>query len=146
MLGPAHLFGGVVEQGLGETRLRRGKRDQALTDYQRSLAIIEKALDSKSSRLVASLLGIGRVYNDRHDAGRARAPLERALGIAETQPGDGRELNEVRLALAEALWPSGSESQKARTLAMEARDNLAKLGPRAHRDVVEATAWLHDHH
>jgi tetratricopeptide (TPR) repeat protein len=144
VLGPTHLYSGVVLQGLGDTRLRLGKRDQALADYQRSIAIIEKALDPKNERLVGALLGIGRVYNERHDA-RARPPLERALAISEAQPGDGRELNEVRLALAEALWPTGKAAQ-ATALATLARDNLAKLGPRAHRDLTEATAWLHDHH
>src|SRR5262249_32847530 len=48
VLGPAHLYGGVVLQGLGDTHLRHGKRDQALADYERSLVIIEKALDPKN--------------------------------------------------------------------------------------------------
>jgi eukaryotic-like serine/threonine-protein kinase len=145
VLGPTHAFSGLVLQGLADARLRHGKRDQALADYERSIVIIEKALDAKNPHLVDSLTGIGRVYNERHDPARARPPLQRALAIAEASPGDGRELNETRLALAEALRPLG-RADEARTLATEAREAFAKFGPRAHRDLAEATAWLHDQH
>ncbi len=144
LLGPKHLYCGLVLQGLGDTRLRRGERDQAMADYQRSLAIVEKALDAKNPRLVASLVGIGRVEIERHDLLAARAPLERALAIGEAQPEDGRELNEVRVALAEALWPVG-ERRRALALATLARDGLAKVGPRARRDLAEVTTWLRSH-
>jgi tetratricopeptide (TPR) repeat protein len=137
------LYAGVVLQGRGDARLRLGRRDQALADYQRALALIEKALDANNPRLVASLLGRGRVELERGAPAAARAPLERALVIAEAQPGDGRELNEVRGALAQALWPG--DRARALALAAKARDGLAKVGPRAHRRCVEIESWLAQH-
>jgi serine/threonine protein kinase/Tfp pilus assembly protein PilF len=143
VLGPTNLYSGVVLQGLGETRLRHGKRDQAKADYKRSQGIIEKVLDPKNPRLVATFLGLGRVELDAHNPAGARAPLEQGLAIAQAQPEDGRELAQVKVALAEALWPA--DRKRSHDLAAQARDALSKLGPRAHRDLAEVTAWLAKH-
>ena len=120
------------------------KLDLAATEFQRSLAIEEKALGPKHPQVSAPLLGLGEVELSRKAPARAVPLLERALAIRASQPGDGVDLADVRFALARALFATGDRS-RARALATEARDAYAKVGPRARRELAEASAWLNSH-
>ena len=85
------------------------------------------------------LLGLGR-------AGEALDPLERALAAEEQQPtGYGYEVADIRFSLARALWESGRDQQRARTLAAAAadgyRDDAQRYGSFYRRTLDQIEAW-----
>ena len=144
VLGSSHRLCGVIRGGIGETYRRLGRPEQALAHLTRAVAIIEKALGTAHPELVPPLLSIGRVELGRHAAGRAKAPLERALAIRTAQPDDGIELADVRFALAQATWSLGDVA-RARTLAAQARDAYVRIGPARRAALAEVAAWLGRH-
>jgi len=76
---------------------------------------------------------------------RAREKLEQALALAERQANDPTLLATVRLFLARTLWEMGADRPRARVLAENAREGLAKLGrrgDRAARTAAELTAAM----
>jgi serine/threonine-protein kinase len=144
VLTPTHELCGLLLAGSGDAHRRLGKLDLAATEFQRSLAIEEKALGPKHPQVAAPLLGLGEVELSRKAPARAVPLLERALSIRTSQPGDGADLSDVRFALARALFATGDRT-RARTLATEARDAYAKAGPQARLQGAEASAWLNSH-
>jgi tetratricopeptide (TPR) repeat protein len=142
-LGSSHLCG-IVLGNMGEALRQLNRPEQALSRFHSSVTILEKALGPKHPALADPLLGIGRVELGRDGATSAKAPLERALAIREAESGDGVELADVRVALAQALWPTG-DHERARNLATQAHATYAKAGPSKRKPLAEVTAWLEHH-
>src|SRR6185503_13463922 len=115
---------------------------KALPPYQRALAIQEEALGKDHLYLVDALAGLGKAYLGLGQDRLARERLERALKLAEPQEGDPVTLAEIRLALADTLWRTGSDRARARVLARAARDGFLPLGRRGERGAKKANAWL----
>ncbi|MCU1279871.1 MAG: hypothetical protein JWM53_3417, partial [bacterium] len=141
--GTNHLCG-LIARNMGEAYRRLGRPDQALAQFEQSLASLEKALGPKHPGLAATLLGIGRVEVAQSAPAKARTTLERALAIAQTQPGDGSEVAEVRFALAQALWLDGKRPE-AHALATQAQSVFAGAGATQRKQLAEANAWLARH-
>jgi hypothetical protein len=92
--------------------------------------------------LVDALAGLGQAYLGLGQDRVARERLERALQLAEPQEADPVILATVRLSLAKSLWRTGSDRNRARTLAQAARDATAPLGKRGERMARRTTEWL----
>ena len=69
--------------------------------------------------------------------------FERALRIREQSKVDPTSVGEAQFALARALWETGRDRPRARTLALAARDGYATPDTRKARDNVDA--WLATH-
>src|SRR5262249_2524882 len=144
VLTPTHELCGLLLAGSGDAHRRLGKLDLAATEFQRSLAIEEKALGPKHPQVAAPLLGLGEVELSRKAPARAVPLLEPALAIRTPPPGDAAALPAARFALARALSASG-DRPRARPLATEPRAAYAKAGPQTRLQVAEANAWLNSH-
>jgi hypothetical protein len=90
--------------------------------------IWERELGLESRFLGYPLTGIGISYLDEGNAAGGIAPLERAYKIRIKHETDPTKRAETTFALARALWDSGRDHSRARSLAEEARDAYA-TGP-----------------
>jgi eukaryotic-like serine/threonine-protein kinase len=138
-LGPRDLHLAAAWVGLGESLLGQKRFARALTIFDRALAIETERLGQDHPDLAEPLAGQGQAYFGLRQHERAREKLERALSLVERQSNDPAVLATVRLALAQALWPSGEERSKVRALAVAARDGFSKLGRRGERGLRNAT-------
>ncbi|CAF1428100.1 unnamed protein product [Adineta steineri] len=68
---------------LGSIKANQGEYQQALTYYEKSLAIYEKTLPSNHSDLALSYMGIGNVYDNMGDYPKALSSHEKALVIQQ---------------------------------------------------------------
>ena len=89
-----------------------------------------------------ALAGLGQAYLGLGQDRAARERLERALALAEKQEADPVILASIRLALAKTLWRTGSDRNRARSLAQESRNAVVPLGKRGERVAKKATEWL----
>lgn len=80
----------------------------------------------------------------RRETRAAQEWLERALALAlrESVRLPAYDRAGVQFALARALVAAGGDRQRARELAIAARDGLAGQGDKWQRDIAEIEAWL----
>ncbi len=93
--------------------------------YARAVRILEKKQGVEFVELAKPLTGQGLLELARGRPAAALAPLERALTLRGDQAREVAEVAELRLALAQALWDSGTDRARARGLAVRARDALS---------------------
>jgi tetratricopeptide (TPR) repeat protein len=141
-LGPGHPHVGVNIQNLGEIELLRRRYADAQQYFERALAIFEKALGKKHLDVAYPLTGLGRALIARGAAARATPYLERALALREGAKASAGDLGWTRFALAQALWAIGKDKERARTLAMQARDSFAMAGAKHKKDLALVVEWL----
>ena len=141
-LGPKDQHVATALTGLGDALVAQKSFNKAVPLFQRALAIQEEALGKEHLYLIEALAGLGEAYLGLGQDRAARERLERALKLAETQEGDPATLAGVRLALAQTLWRTGTDKQRARTLAREARDGYLPLGKRGERGAKKASEWI----
>jgi serine/threonine-protein kinase len=106
----------------------------------RALSIYEAVLGPESPRLARPLLNLGHVEVNLHEPGEAVRVLERALALLH-----GRDDDQVALArfnLARALRSARKDDDRARSLALEARQYLSRRKEARKRDIAEIDAWL----
>jgi tetratricopeptide (TPR) repeat protein len=129
--------------------LQRGRYREALPWIEEALTVAEA--HGPDHPLVAEELMI--LADTRRRLGYRQGvipPLERALVILERET-EPWVLARARFSLAQALWESGSDRQRARQLAAGAlqlfRDLDAKgdLGGQDRRALEEIAAWLEEH-
>ena len=133
-----YLAGDLTAEG--ETYRLMGDGNRALQKFQEGLAVAEKALGESHPDVAQSLLGIGHVRMSAGDFKGARAPLERALTIWKTQPGDVVDDAEAHFLLAQVVW-SLDEPIAALALARDAEQLYAGAPRRRDQAAVVAT-WL----
>jgi tetratricopeptide (TPR) repeat protein len=141
-LGPKDQHVATALTGLGDVLVEQKSFAKAVPFFQRALAIQEETLGPEHLYLVDALAGLGQAYLGLGQDRVARERLERALQLAEPQEADPVILATVRLSLAKSLWRTGSDRNRARTLAQAARDATAPLGKRGERMARRATEWL----
>jgi hypothetical protein len=106
------------------------------------LPLAEQAFGPEHTLLVHPLKGLGVARRRTGDVAGAVAVLERALALPGVVDGDPEILAEVRLALARALWASGSDRDRALELARLAREGYVALGESKLERVSEVDEWL----
>src|SRR5262249_35240718 len=100
--------------------------EKALVHLKRALAIQEKAFAADSPLIGLTLLDIGSAYLNLHQPQDAKPSLERAARLLESSKQDPVFLARARFRLAQALWETHSDRERAITLAQEARATLLK--------------------
>ena len=117
----------------GETRLRMGRLDEALSDLEASRDRYQQI----ESDMVSYPLGlIGEVYRERGNLAQARAAFEEAAAIAEAS-GDQQGLVPALAGLATVL--AGEEPERARDLAQRALSSGTGLG---YVSALLAAGWV----
>jgi tetratricopeptide (TPR) repeat protein/predicted Ser/Thr protein kinase len=130
-LGPNHPRLAVALTNLGEVALVRKQFDKALTACTRARMLDETTLGADHPDLAYDLACLGEATLGLGDARGALPLLERAVELHRAAAPDDRARAEF--ALARALWASGNDRKRARTLAR----------PASQRVVIER--WLATH-
>ena len=126
--------------GLGRAYEGKGELDRALTYYERARAL-QSEVNAEDPNLHYPLDGIGRVASLLGDHPRAVEALERDLELRTRGGADADTLASPRFALAEALAHTG-ELERARALALAAREAYAAREPSPSERLAEIDAWL----
>jgi tetratricopeptide (TPR) repeat protein len=136
---PAHI---MLFNRRGMLARRRGQTQAALVAHEEAMKLChENGEPSAETSETLTLLAETNLELRRWKA--AVAPAERALALRVAQPALAINLAQSRFALARALWAT-SQKDRARSLAVEARDGYLSL---AHRtpQAAEVEAWLAAH-
>ena len=143
-LGTGHPEVAMHISNRGEILNALGRYDEARALFNSALAVWNKELAPDHSYFGDSYNGIGRSYLGQDAPESALAPLERALAIREKSGAEPSQIGETRFLLARALWDSGRDRARARTLAEAAK---AAYGEKAQwRDKVEPIdRWIAQH-
>ncbi|MBN2493830.1 MAG: tetratricopeptide repeat protein [Deltaproteobacteria bacterium] len=144
LLGPEHPQVATISSNIGELWLLKGNPARALEACREARAILEKA-NPEHAFLTDVLCCIGQALIGTKAPSQALAPLERALAIGEAHGIRPIVLANTRYALARALWDSGRDRDRARSLAQLAREGYASAMPRNQSREEEVKAWLERH-
>jgi eukaryotic-like serine/threonine-protein kinase len=136
--GPSDARASMVRDTVGETLLRMGRVEESLAECERARADLEKSRGREHPWMAFPLVHIGEAQLALGAPAKAAPPLEAALRLQESQPGDAHLLAETRFALARASWAEGKHP-RALALAAQAREGAeSKL-------TAEITNWLSAH-
>lgn len=129
-IGPDTSEAGGSHGNLGNALIEMGKPKEAFAEFAVALRLVEADLGPKHPDLVVFLAGMGDALLDQKQPAQALPYLERAATLDET--------GDVQFSLARALWGSGGDKQRARSLAEQARTKVAA------KDQPKVAAWLAD--
>lgn len=142
-LGAGHPDLATQLNNRGEILNALGRSHDARASFEKARIVWERELGLDNPNLAYALTGIGASYLSEGNASNAIVPLERAFKIREAHESDPSRRAETRFALARALWESGRERARARSLAEQAHDSYAKAELKT--NVAEVESWLHLH-
>ena len=139
VLGPDHPNLASALGGLGRALVAQGRLDEARPIHLRAQAILERALGPDHSFAAFPQVDLATLELAADDPVAAIAPATRALALrAEGKP---EERAEAALALSRALWRSGRDKPRARSLAVQAEADYAAAGPGFVRELTAASTW-----
>jgi tetratricopeptide (TPR) repeat protein len=141
-LGAGHPDLATQLSNRGEILNNLGRYREARQSFERARVIWERELGLDDRNLGYALTGIGLSYLAEGTSTSALVPLERAFKIREAQETDPSHRAETRFALARALWESGRDRGRARTLAEQARETFRKADAKGR--VAEVDGWLQE--
>ncbi|MBZ4401924.1 tetratricopeptide repeat protein [Myxococcus sp. AS-1-15] len=122
----------------------KGRYEDALPHLQRAVDIQMQQADDSASQWTLSLRDLGAAFLKLGRPREALAPLERAVaGWDKALPGPGHR-TEVRFFLAQALWDSGKDRERAVRLANEAKAMALTEDPSPRTQPLIDT-WLAEH-
>ncbi len=103
----------------------QGRAAEAVPVARRVLDIYRRSLGEDHLRTAGGYLAVGRLAREAGDPAAAVPLLERAVAITAAKDPSPIPLADARLSLAQAIWASGVDRQRARALAREARAAFA---------------------
>jgi serine/threonine protein kinase/tetratricopeptide (TPR) repeat protein len=142
-LGAQHPDVAMELNNRGEDLNGIGRYAEARLSFEEARRIWERELGSANINLAYALTGIGLSRLGESDPDEAIPPLERALRLRESKQVDPAERAETYFALARALWESGRDRIRARTLAAMARSAYAQAA--SNTDLLTIDNWLATH-
>jgi tetratricopeptide (TPR) repeat protein len=136
-LGPEHKLVATTECQQAEVLLQLRRTEAAHSHIARCLAIRERALGADHPFTAQALMLEGRYRLAQGNGIGAIQPLERAIAVFNHHPGVKDDMTTAQFTLAQALWDTGRDRRRARSLAQAAR----QWGPIR----SEVDAWLAKH-
>lgn len=140
---------GFCVNNMGTAHYDMGAYESAKTYWERALRLWEKGHGPDYVNLADPLVDLAKLAMKDGEFAVARAHAERAVSIHEAAGNDPASLAVARFVLARASWPVKSERERARRLALEARDVLAERsesGDEEHaQTLLEVERWLRGH-
>jgi eukaryotic-like serine/threonine-protein kinase len=133
---------GYVQNNRGEVLLALKRYSEAEEAFRHARRILEK-LAGANQAVAYPLAGLGQARLGLGDSSGAVDYFEQALRLGEAKEKDPAVLADTRFGLARALWQTGRDRPRARTLAVSARDGYTTPDTRKSRDEVDA--WLAAH-
>ena len=136
--GKSHFNVAVTRLNFAEALRVRGKLDVSGQQYELARAILVEQFGADHPITAHIWNGIGQLELARGALPAAVAMLEHAVAIREKDGGDAPALAESRFALARAL----GKTDRARTLATQARDAYRAAGSSFAKQADEIERWL----
>ena len=151
-LGSDHGLVGIHVANRAEVLNHLGRFSDAKRDADHAREIFEREAGPEHTSLSFVYELIGEAALGLEQPTDAIEALEHALSLAESS-GDEPQFRSVQFALARALWESGKNPQRARTLAAAASAPVSPSSAPSNRAFTlpeqklrqEATAWLAGH-
>jgi tetratricopeptide (TPR) repeat protein len=133
-------------QNLGLALVEVGRIDEAVAHLRSSVEIRERTLGPDHPAVADGLRALANVLGNRGRAAEAVPLAERALAI-HASGNDALEVAEDRFTLAQALWESGGDRARARSLAEQAQATWVAAAPQGQRNenAWVVRAWLAAH-
>ena len=127
----------------GDVLAALGRHREAEDEFNEVLGIVRASPQSDPENHSQALHGLGELRLAQGQAAAGIALLEQALTVRERDEVDPALTADTRFALAGALWESGSQRRRARSLAAAAKDGYASSN-RADKEHAVAS-WLATH-
>ncbi len=135
-----------IYSNIGVVVAAQGDHARARELFERSIALGDATLGPAHPEVARPLSHFGSMLVDTQHPAEAVDHLQRAEAIfGETVGDDHADTAGVRFDLARALWDSGGDRARARTLARQALAAAEKAGPEAALEQAEYGAWLSGH-
>ena len=141
-LGPEHPLVATTLSNMGFVYRKEGKYEKAQECLHKARNIWEKTLGHEHPDVAATLSGIGNVYVDQGRSKNAIEPLERAESICEKKTCEPETHGQGLFGLAQALFSTNGDGNRAIKLAKQAREIFEKTPKRFKKELAELTAWL----
>jgi tetratricopeptide (TPR) repeat protein len=143
LLGPAHSDVGYVQTDLARALAGLGRHTEALALYKHALALYAANGSDGAPRMSARARSrLGASLLATRQPAEALAAFEAALAWQEAHDPSKRELCTTRLGVAQALWATRGDRDRAQRLAAQAVEACEGAGPIAQDDLAAARAWL----
>jgi tetratricopeptide (TPR) repeat protein len=113
---------GITHSAIGEVYLAKGRYQAAVHELSNALPLVDTPTDSIEAASI--LTALGEAFLGLHDTARAAPPLERAVALHASDPGDPADRARAQFALARVRWATGDHDH-ARELAEQARATYA---------------------
>jgi tetratricopeptide (TPR) repeat protein len=145
--GPDHPRTALLLSNYSEYLVRCGRCDEAIEAAHRALAVFEREADPQGVFVFVCLIALGNAYLGAGRVAVALPILERAERIGDLGAPTLAYRALARFTLARALWDSGSDRARARSLAEAAeREYRASPAiPTTERNLAAIATWLRTH-
>lgn len=141
-LGREHPRTALSFHNVGNDNLLQGRYREALPYFREALAVEEKTLGPDHPDVAEELVAIADMERRLGNPAAALGPLERALKIVEAQELEPGNVARTRFALAQALWDTGGDRDRALRLARQARQDFLSQGEEERVALDEVEQWL----
>jgi len=135
-----------LEQALtqrGTALVRAGRIEDGIASIERAVKILETVHGTDHVRVARPLNSLGQALNQLDRWGDAVAPLERALALRAADPALAPvELANTQGALSQALWHSGGDRARARSLALTAQKGFRSSEGTLPETQAAIDAWV----
>ncbi|HEY5927521.1 MAG TPA: serine/threonine-protein kinase [Kofleriaceae bacterium] len=130
---------------IGSAYSQLGKHDDGIAALRRAVSLAETLPPQNHKRLAANV-SLGIAYNRAKRFAEALPLLEPSLATLEhgSASADPSDLGETRFGLAQALHGLG-DTQRARSLAIRAREELAASADKNKSQLAEVDSWIAQH-
>jgi tetratricopeptide (TPR) repeat protein len=141
-LGADHPEVAVTLLNIGRVHSARGEHAKALAVFRESASIRASKLGEDHPNTHASRTAMGRALVELNRPGEAVEVLEATRTQLLATNADQSVLVDTEFSLARALWRSGGDRARARTVAESARDRAASLGNAGSANLAAIEGWL----
>ncbi len=111
------------QSGIGDVYYQMGEYDRALDHFEQVLSILKKADQAKQAKVPEPLCAIGWIKLKRNKFREARACFDQVLALCVTNKCTAERkdhLPRAQFGLAQVLWHTGKDRERAIRLAVEA--------------------------
>jgi eukaryotic-like serine/threonine-protein kinase len=140
-LGENHVRVAETLYAIGTTKMALGRLPEALAAVQQSRAIFLRVYNQEYREEGEVLRSLGDIYLRLGKRAQALASLEAALAAHRKYESDPIAFAQTNAILAQALWGSARDRDKARALAFEAYEQL-KADPTLARERTSLERWM----
>lgn len=129
---------------IGEAFFAQGRPAEALELHLAAVAELEEAVGPDHPDLSDPLSSAGEALAALDRPDEAVAAIDRAISIRTGAGYDPADLAVLQRRLAEVLWRTGKDHERALQVAREARRAFAAMGERGASELEQVDAWIQD--